>query len=153
MHAGLVLSEFFEKTQALGHSDERAFVLMFNFLKTMQTVEPDQIRLCVYVNLLRAFAIAGVKPHLENCVRCKKVIDHDQAEIDFSTLAGGVVCKKDYDDSVISLRSKTVKNMALLFQQKKFVFNSETFDEFRILIPDYIYHHFGHLALHTLKYV
>ncbi len=153
MSAGLVLSEFLEKTLALGQHGEKSYTLIFSFLRRLQTIEPKNIRLYVYVNLLRAIAIAGVKPHLDNCVRCGATIDYNQSKIDFSALGGGVVCNRDYDDTIISLQSSTVSIMNSIFKQHKIVGNNIICEEMHILVPEYIFHQFGHLTLHTLKYL
>ncbi len=153
VNASLVMSEFFDKTLALEQSDERSFALMLSFLKKIQNINDSNLRLCVYITLLQAIVIAGIRPHLEDCVRCKAAINLDQPKIDFSTLGGGLVCHRDHDETVISLKSSTVRNMHLLFRQKKYAFGPEVCDEFRNLIPEYLFHHFDRLTLHTLKYL
>jgi DNA repair protein RecO (recombination protein O) len=107
VNAGMVLCEFYYKTLPPEERADASFILLLDFLKELQRVTTAKSKSLTYYYLLKALSGAGVRPHLDNCVRCHAEIPQDNNKIDFSIGAGGVVCNKDFDDTVVILNNNT----------------------------------------------
>ncbi len=153
VNAALVLCEFFEKTMPAEERDEHSFNLVLKFLKELQRTDESSVKSVVFYYLLNALSTAGVKPHLENCVKCHKPISYNTKKIDFSIDAGGIVCDRDFDDTVIFLSSDTVKALKEIYSKQCGHIDKDPLDEIEKIIPDYIYYHMNNLELRSLKHL
>jgi len=153
VNAALVLCEFFEKTMPAEERDEHSFKLLLNFLKELQKTDEFSVKSVVFYYLLNALSIAGVKPHLENCVKCRRPISYNKKKIDFSIDAGGIVCEGDFDDTVIFLSSDTVNTLKKIYSEQCSHIDKNSLDEIEKIIPDYIYYHMNNLVLRSLKHL
>jgi DNA repair protein RecO (recombination protein O) len=151
VNATLVLCEFFEKTMPAEEKDERSFSLLLRFLKEIQGAEESSIKAVTYYYLLRALALVGIRPHLENCVRCHGAIRYKNKKSDFSISAGGIVCDKHYDDTVAFLSNETIGTLKAIYGGHTRRMGRNSLDEIEKIIPDYLYYHMNNLILHSLK--
>lgn len=153
VNAAMVLCEFFEKTLPAEERSDNSFTLLLNFLKELQKTDIDATKALVFYYLLQALSGAGVRPHLENCVRCHQPIRYDNKKIDFSIGAGGVVCEKDYDDTVVFLNNDTINILKQIYSNRDIQMDRNSFTEIEKFIPDYLYYHLNNLVLNSLKYL
>jgi len=148
----MVLCEFFDKTLPMEETDTTAFSELFRFLKNLQKADPHGVRALVVGHLVRAFSGSGVMPHLDDCVRCHKPIGSGNGKVDFSVSAGGVVCSKHHDDTVILLSRQTVKTLRNTYRKSEVEIDDEALGEIESFIVDYMYLHLNNLHLHSLKH-
>jgi len=153
VNAALVLCEFFEKSMPAEERDENSFNLLLNFLKELQRADESSMKAVTFSYLLRALTISGVKPHLDNCVKCHRPINYKKEKIDFSIDAGGIVCDKDFDDTVIFLSSATLNTLNRIYSEQGRNIDKNSLNEIEKIIPDYIYYHMNNLVLRSLKYL
>ena len=153
VNAALVFCEFCDKTMPAEERDEHSFNLLLNFLRELQRTDESSVKSVVFCYLLKALSTAGVKPHLENCVKCHKPISSNTKKLDFSIDAGGIVCDNDFDDTVIFLSSDTVKTLKEIYSEQCSHINRDSLDEIEKIIPDYIYYHMNNLVLRSLKHL
>ena len=151
--AAQVICEFFDKTLPMEEVDERIFMFFLSFLKNLDEAPESEARILALSYLWRALASAGVKPHLENCVRCHKPINFASKKIDFSIGAGGLVCEKHFDDTVIFLNPETVNTLRAIYINESIRMTEHSVSEIEKLIPDYLYYHLSNLALNSLKHL
>ncbi len=151
VNAALVLCEFFEKGMPAEERDERSFNLLLRFLKELQSTDESSVKAVMYYYLLSVLAIAGVRPHLENCVRCHGDIRYSNKKTDFSVSAGGMVCDKHYDDTVIFLSNETINTLKQIYSEHAMRMDKDSLSEIEKLVPDFIYWHMNNLVLHSLK--
>ena len=151
-NAAMVLCEFFAKTLPQEEKNTEAFALLRDFLNTLEKTEHSHARYLALYYVLKALSGAGVQPHLENCVKCHRAINYDAKRIDFSVAAGGVVCERDFDDTVVHLERETVKGLYQIYHQDVDI-EGMRFDEIETLLPDYLYHHLNNLVLRSLKHL
>jgi DNA repair protein RecO (recombination protein O) len=148
----MVLCEFFDKTLPAEETDTASFSELFRFLKNLRKAGPRAVRALVVGYLLRAFSGSGVMPHLEDCVRCHKPISNGNGEVDFSVGAGGVVCSKHHDDTVILLSHHAVNTLRNTYSKREVEIDDEVLGEIEGFIADYMYLHLNNLHLHSLKH-
>jgi len=153
VNAAMVLCEFFDKTLPAEEDDDHSFIFLLNFLRKLQDIDESTVRHFVFYYLLKALSGAGVRPHLEDCVRCHKTIKYDNKKIDFSIGAGGVVCDTHFDDTVVFLNNKTINTLEQIYNDKTIQIDSDSFDEIEKFITDYLYYHLNNLTLNSLKYL
>jgi len=153
VNSAMVLCEFFDKTLPLEEPDDSTFDFLFNFLKSLRKSDDSHVRQLTFQYLLKALSGAGVRPHLENCVKCHKQIKYDNRHVDFSIGTGGIVCDKDFDDTVISLSSKTHTIMKKIYKDEDICIDDTSCDEIEKFIPDYLYYHLNGLILNSLRYL
>jgi DNA repair protein RecO (recombination protein O) len=151
-HGALVVCELLDRTQPAGEGDERIFGLALSCLHALNNGGEPDTRHVLYGFLLRSLALLGVKPSLETCVRCHGPIPPPQ-KYNFSVGAGGLVCDKDFDDSVVPLQPETVKNMRALYRGATVAFSDRSLGDTQRLLPAYFYLHLDGLCLNSLKYV
>lgn len=151
VNAALVLCEFFEKAMPAEEKDERSFNLLIRFLKEIQRAEEPSLKAVTYYYLLSALALAGIRPHLENCVRCHSAIQYRNKKSDFSISAGGIVCDKHYDDTVVFLSNETISALKAIYGEYTRRMSRNALNEIEKIIPDYLYYHMNNLTLHSLK--
>jgi DNA repair protein RecO (recombination protein O) len=150
--AAMVLCEFYNKTLPAEETDPASFTLLLEFLEGLQATDVSVAKSLTFCYLLRALSKAGVRPHLDDCVRCHAVIDQDR-RIDFSIAAGGVVCNKHFDDTVIFLKAHTLAILQQIYCDKNIEVDKDSGDEIQGLIPNYLYYHLDNLTLNALKHL
>jgi DNA repair protein RecO len=150
VNAALVLCEFYNKTLPAEEPDHKAFSLFMDFMKNLKRVASPVVRSVALTFLFRAFSGAGVMPHLENCVRCHKPIQHN-GKVDFSISGGGIVCDEHYDDTVIFLSTPTIDALKNINATAHPYIEGSSLDEIESFIADYIYVHLNNLRLNALK--
>jgi len=153
VNAGMVLCEFFEKTLPPEEYSRSAFRLLFGFLKDLQKTSTSRIKPLTICYLIKALPESGVRPHLTDCVRCSKKVVYDDKKIDFSIAAGGVVCEKDYDDTVIFLKKETINLLDGILSGKRIDIEDTAFLELERIIPDYLSYHLNNLVLNSLRHL
>ncbi len=151
-HGALVICELLDRTQPAGEGDERIFGLAVSCLHMLNDSHESDTRSVLYRFLLQSWALLGVKPALDKCMRCHAPIPQPK-KYNFSIGAGGLVCDKDFDDSVISLKSETVNAMKALYRGATPVLSEDLLSDIQRLLPAYFYLHMGGLRLNSLKYV
>ena len=153
VHAAMVFCEFFDKTLPAEERDDESFSFFVRFLKKLQSVDETEVKSLVFSYLLRALSGAGVRPHIENCVRCHTPMRTHEKKFNFSINAGGLVCSKHYDDTVIFLSTETVDTIKKIYNNKDININNNSLREMENLIPAYLYYHLNSLVLHSLKHL
>lgn len=153
VNAAMILCEFFNKTLPAEDPDIQLFTLFLNFLRKLQDIDELRIKPLTFCYLLKAFSGTGVRPHLDDCVRCHEPLKWDNKKIDFSIGAGGVVCNKHYDDTVVFLSTNTYKILRQIYNNKDVEMGRASVDEIEKFIPDYLYYHLNNLVLHSLKHL
>jgi len=151
VNGSLVLCEFFLRTLPNEDPDCRSYMLLETFLTSLATTEDSHIKALTFQYLLRAFAVTGVRPHLDTCVRCNHTVTYENNRIDFSISGGGVVCAHDYDNTVVPLTAKTVQALHAIYENDEITFAEDTVSELERFLPDYISYHFDGLRLNSLK--
>jgi DNA repair protein RecO (recombination protein O) len=153
VHAAMVLCEFYDKTLPLEERDADSYALLLQFLQNLNDHDEPAAQSVMIEYLLKALSGAGVKPHIADCVRCHAPISVDVHKVDFSVAAGGLVCNKHFDDTVIFLRPETVIAMRELFNSGDARINDNIVREIKDFVPDYVYYHLNNLVLHSLKHL
>lgn len=153
VHAAMILCEFFDKTLPSEEHDDESFLLLLEFLKKLRKTDETEVKSIVFTYLFRVLSGAGVRPHLDNCVRCHTAINYQDKKIDFSINAGGLVCNKHFDDTVIFLSAETVDLIKKIYDHKDITIDNNSLREIENLIPDYLYYHLNSLVLHSLKHL
>ncbi|HEX7320854.1 MAG TPA: DNA repair protein RecO [bacterium] len=150
-HGALVICELLDRTQPAGEGDERIFGLAVYCLHVLNDSHESDTRDVLYRFLLQSLDLLGVKPTLEKCMRCHIPITLPQ-KYNFSIAAGGLVCDKDFDDSVVSLQPETVNAMKALYRGTTAILSDGSLGDIQHLLPAYFYYHLGGLRLNSLKY-
>lgn len=153
VHAAMVLCEFFDKTLPAEEPDDESFSFLVRFLKKLHAIDEAEVKSLVFSYLLRALSGAGVRPHIENCVRCHTPMRFHEKKFDFSINAGGIVCNKHYDDTVIFISDETVDTLKKIYDHKDININNNSLKEMENLIPAYLYYHLNSLVLNSLKHL
>ena len=153
VNAALVLCEFFDKTLPQEEPSTHAFSLMYNFLITLSEAQAEHIKSTVYAFLLKALPDAGIHPRIDSCVRCHEPIEYNNKKVDFSVGAGGVVCERDFDDTVVFLHHDTLDVLKDIYKNQSVVMTERTVTDLARMLPDYLYYHLDGLALNSLKHL
>ena len=153
VNAALVLCEFYDKTLPSEERDSQSFSLLLSFLRKLSQVSESALRAFVVSQLLKAFSGAGIKPHLEDCVRCHGSIGGKSRKVDFSVASGGVVCSKHHDDTVMLLSPNTIDVIKGIYQKGASFMDADTLNEIEGILTDYMYVHLSNLNLHSLKHL
>ncbi|UCD06583.1 MAG: DNA repair protein RecO [candidate division WOR-3 bacterium] len=148
----MVLCEFYDKTLPMEESNTQVFSEFFRFLSSMRKADSHTVRALVISYLIRAFPYSGVMPHLDDCVQCHGPVGGGNGKIDFSISAGGTVCRKHHDDSVLLLDRQTVEALKSMLQRRHFQLSNSTLAEMEGFVADYIYVHMNNIRLHSLKH-
>ena len=93
------LAELMQQVESPGVTEGKAFELLLKTMFMMRTAgDPELLTRAFEIKL---FAAAGLKPHLDSCVRCSRsfsrISDQERyagssIKLDFDVAAGGVVC-------------------------------------------------------------
>ena len=153
VNAALLLCEFFDKTLPLEEPDLNTYKLITGYLEELSLSPADMVKPLALCYLLMAFANAGFKPHLENCVRCHNPVNYNNKKIDFSISGGGIVCSDDFDDTVIFMSTDTIDLLKDIYNQKHIYFEETRFKDIEKLIPEYLRYHFNQLTLNSLRFL
>ena len=153
VNAAMVLCEFFNKTLPSEEYDEHSFGLLFNFLEELENAEESTIRSLTFRYLIKVLVGAGVRPHLENCVRCQQEIKWGDKKFDFSISAGGLVCDKHFDDTVIFMSNKTINALKQIYNNENIEIDESSLGELEKFFPDYLYYHLNNLKLNSLGHL
>ncbi|KPK63179.1 hypothetical protein AMJ83_08010 [candidate division WOR_3 bacterium SM23_42] len=153
VNAALVLCEFYNKTVPPEDVNAEAFSLLLNFLKTLEKSDTTDARSLAVGFLVKALSGSGVMPHLENCVCCRGPVAKNNGKIEFSISAGGIVCHRHHDDTVVFLKRPTFDALKNIYSQEWHRIDSETSGEIEGFLVDYMYVHLNHTRLNTLKYL
>lgn len=153
VNAALILCEFFYRTLPAEDPDPRSYALFEMYLKTLQTIDDTAVKRLAVQYLLRVLSTAGVSPHLDTCVRCHHPIQYNNKHVDFSISGGGVVCDKDYDNTVVFLSSDALQAMQCIYQKGSSPMNDKVLAELEHMLPDYLYYHLDGLILNTFKHL
>lgn len=151
--AAQALCEFIDKTSPSEEPDEKTYGLLVNFLDVTAQAEEPSLRALVYYYLLRGMDLAGLRPHLADCVRCHAECGGKGERSSFSIAAGGLVCDRHFDDTVIPLRPETVTVLRRVYGQSKVTVSRSALDEMECLVPRYIEFHMDGLSLNSLKHL
>jgi DNA repair protein RecO (recombination protein O) len=151
--AALVLCEFYDKTLPSEEMDAQAFSLFLGFLKRLRYSQGTAVRALVTSCLLRALCGAGVMPHLDDCVRCHGSVSRDNEKTDFSVAAGGFVCSKHHDDTVMLLSHGTVNTLRKIYNKQEAPIDNDSLAEIENFLADYMYVHLNNLNLNALKHL
>ncbi|UCC12853.1 MAG: DNA repair protein RecO [candidate division WOR-3 bacterium] len=153
VNAAHVLCEFFDKTLPPEEPHTHAFSLLNNFLAALTQVHDEQIKSTTYAFLLRALPDAGIHPRIDSCVRCHVPITYNNKRVDFSIGAGGVVCERDFDDTVVFMHHDTLDVLDGIYKNRSVVMTDQTVADLARLLPDYLYYHLDGLSLNSLKHL
>ncbi len=80
-------SELLDTLVMAEEENQEVYVLMQNFLNSLQTVE--DINKLIHIFQIKILLLSGFRPHLDSCVRCQKKI---AGQANFSLPWGGLVC-------------------------------------------------------------
>ena len=69
------------------HSNKKVYQLMLDFLEGLETVK--DIDKLVHIFQIKILGLSGFRPHIDACVKCRKVID---GKARFSLKGGGLIC-------------------------------------------------------------
>ncbi|MEO0216883.1 MAG: DNA repair protein RecO [candidate division WOR-3 bacterium] len=147
-----VLCEFFEKSMSPEESDRNVYNLLLSFVREVQKDSESHIRSLTLQYLLKALKLIGVAPHLKDCVRCHKEV-YMGDRIGFSFGAGGIICEKDFDDTVVFLSRAVLKVADQVYKERKPEINSNILNELEKFIVDYISYHLSGVTLNSLKFL
>ncbi|UCF71572.1 MAG: DNA repair protein RecO [candidate division WOR-3 bacterium] len=148
----MVLCEYFDKTLPTEERDTAAFSGFYRFLRNLRRVNSAGVRALVVGHLIKALSASGVMPHLDNCVLCHVPLSDGNGKVDFSVSAGGVVCSKHHDDTVVLLSRQTIYALRNIYGKSDAAINDEALREIEVFMADYMYVHLNHLNLHSLKH-
>ena len=147
-----VLCEFFEKSLAMEQPSYSAFSLVDKFLRRLETIPQRLIKPLVLVSLLKGLRIIGFMPHLTSCVHCKQKIEPGP-RVQLSISGGGVVCSRDYDDTVVFLSGQAYQTLIKIYKNQEIQFSLSIFDEIEKFVTRYLGYHFNRLVLNSLKFL
>lgn len=150
--AAMVLCEFYDRTLPLEAVDRASFAELTRFLKGLRGTGPGGVRALVVGHLFRALAGSGVAPHLNDCVRCHRPAGRSNGRLDFSVMAGGVVCDRHHDDTVVGLDRHTVQTLVELRRGMPGAISDQAVREIESFIGDYLYQHLNSLSLRSLRH-
>ncbi len=153
VNAAMVLCEFFDKTLPLEETDANAYTHLNDYLEELARSDANAVKPLALCYLLIVLAGAGFKPHLDNCVRCHSPVAYNDKRVDFSISGGGVVCSDDFDDTVVFLKSDTIRLLKEIYNNSSICIDTGRFEEIEKLIPEYLRYHFNQLALNSLKFL
>ena len=151
--AAQTLCEFTDKTSPSEEPDEKTYTLLVNFLEVVAHAEETSLKTLAYFYLLRGMGHAGLRPHLADCVRCRAECGGAGEKSSFSLAAGGLVCDRHFDDTVISLRPETVAVLRRAYDNRKVTVTWSALEEIERLVPRYIEYHMDGLSLNSLKHL
>jgi len=147
------ICEFIDKTTVLEEPNRQLFLETIGFFEKISITDD---RIAGYWSLLMLFKLlkfAGLQPHLKDCVRCHSPI-FDKSIINFSISAGGLVCEKHFDESVIKIDIEAIKT---LINASNNIFPSDInpglFPSLKNLLEAYIFYHINELTLNTLRFI
>lgn len=69
------------------HPNKKIYQLMLDFLEGLETVK--DIDKLVHIFQIKILTLSGFRPHIDSCVKCRKVIE---GRAGFSLKAGGLIC-------------------------------------------------------------
>ncbi|MBE0432687.1 DNA repair protein RecO [candidate division WOR-3 bacterium] len=150
--AAVVLCEFYDRTLPAEAPDRASFSELTRFLKGLKKTGRTGVRALVVGHLCRALSGSGVMPHLNDCVRCHRPAGGGNGRLDFSVMAGGVVCDKHHDDTVIGLSQQTVKTLVNLYRGAPLELSDNAVREIESFMVDYMHLHLNNLNLRSLKH-
>ena len=153
VNAALVLCEFFDKTLPAEEMNTHAFSLLLDFLDTLTAVDEQCTKATAYEFLLKALSDAGVRPGTDSCMRCHAPIAYDTKKVEFSIGAGGVVCARDCDDTVMTMHHNTLEVIDRIYTDRPVTMTEGTVAELGRLLPEYLYYHLAGLNLNSLKHL
>jgi DNA repair protein RecO (recombination protein O) len=148
----MVLCEFYDRTLPMEDPDTGVFSEFLRFLNGLRKAGSPAVRALVIAHLIKAFSGSGVMPHLDDCVRCHMPTGGSNGKIDFSVSAGGTVCSKHHDDTVLLLSSQTVNALKDIYQRAYVQIDNGALSEIENFVADYMYVHLNNLRLHSLKH-
>jgi DNA repair protein RecO (recombination protein O) len=151
--AAQTLCEFTDKTSPSEEPDEKTYALLVNFLEVVANAGEPSLKTLAYFYLLRGMGHAGLRPHLADCVRCRVECDGAGEKLNFSLAAGGVVCDRHFDDTVISIRPETIAVLRQAYGNRKVTVTRSALEEIERLVPRYIEYHMDGLTLNSLKHL
>lgn len=152
VNAAMVLCEFYDRTLPAEAADRTSFAELSRFLRGLKNASRTGVRELVVGHLFRALSGSGVMPHLNDCVRCHRPAGSGNGKIDFSVMAGGVVCDRHHDDTVIALSRQTVKTLIDLCRGAPLEVSENAVREIESFIADYMYLHLNNLNLRSLRH-
>jgi DNA repair protein RecO (recombination protein O) len=150
VNGALVLCEFLYRTLPDDDPDYRSYALLEDFLSRLANIDDDHVKVTTFQYLLRALAAAGVRPHLETCVRCNHKVNYDK-DVDFSISGGGIVCAKDYDSTVVPVHARTIHALHAVYEDNNAILTTDTVHDLERVIPGYLSYHLDGLVLNSLK--
>lgn len=150
--AAQIMCEFLDKALPAGEINKTAYRLLLSFLQNTDQRPETMLRSLVAVFLAQGLIIAGIKPHLINCVVCRAGLPSGTS-IDFDPAAGGAVCKRHSALAGFQLHASTVKELCLLYENRPVQIQSSTVDDLMKIIPAYLAAHLNGLTLNALKYL
>jgi recombinational DNA repair protein (RecF pathway) len=124
-----------------------------SYLKKLCNSQGAEIHAVVTSCLLKALSGAGVMPHLDDCVRCHGAVGGDNKKMDFSVAAGGIVCSKHHDDTVMLLSNGTVAALRKIYGKQETSIDNDSLAEIDNFLADYMRAHLNNLNLNTLKHL
>jgi DNA repair protein RecO (recombination protein O) len=148
----MVLCEFYDKTLPMEETDTAVFSDFLRFLNALRKSGSQTVRELVIRHLIKAFSSSGVMPHLGDCVRCHGPVGGRNGKIDFSIAAGGTVCSKHHDDTVLLLSHQMVDVLRNSSQLQHSQIDNNAIIELENLVSDYMYVHLNNLRLHSLRH-
>jgi len=148
----MVLCEFYDKTLPMEETDTTVFSNFLRFLNALRRSGSQAVRALVIGHLIRAFSTSGVMPHLGDCVRCHGPVGGSDGRIDFSIAAGGTVCSKHHDDTVLLLSHQTVDALRKSDHLVHSELGKNVVTELENIVSDYMYVHLNNLRLHSLRH-
>lgn len=151
VHAALVLCEFYDKTLPPENEENNAFALLAEFLNAIKKTADRNLKPLVLYYLLKSLPDAGVRPHLDSCVRCHRAIVYQDRKVDFSVSAGGTVCERDFDDTVITIPESTLEMLRDLFSNHQVALDTASFQNIERLVKEYLSYHLNGLTLNSLR--
>ncbi len=150
--AAQIMCEFLDKALPAGEANEAAYRFLLSFLQKADQQPETMMRSLVAVYLARGLIIAGIKPHLTGCVICRAGLPA-AASIDFDPAAGGAVCERHSTAARFRLHASTVKELCLLYENRRVQIQPSTVDDLMKIIPSYLAAHLNGLTLNALKYL
>jgi len=151
LNASETICEFFEKTLPLEEVDRVVYEQILSFLKEIKICDENQIKPIIIRYLLKALKTVGVFPHLGNCVYCHK--EMNDIRLGLSISAGGVVCEKHLDETVLILDRKSIDIMKQVYEDKLVVIDQKIQDELKKFLTAYLPHHLSGVVLNSLRFI
>lgn len=153
VNAALVLCEFFDKTLPPEEPQTHAFSLLHDYLATLTATPEQMVKGTAYAYLLRALTGAGVRPQIDNCVRCHEPISYNGKKVDFSIGAGGIVCERDFDDTVVFMHRDTLNALYGVYNDETIAMSPQAVADIARLLPGFLRYHLDGLSLNSLKHL